>query len=44
LTIKSTSYGRDKNIKIPYGMEFEDDGLNLKIKKPGDSTKGVKIP
>jgi hypothetical protein len=44
LIIKSTSYGENKEIKIAYGMQFEDDSTNLIIRKPGDSTKGVKIP
>jgi hypothetical protein len=43
LTIKSTKYGRDKDIKIPYGMKFEDDGINLIIRKPGSTAQGVKI-
>jgi hypothetical protein len=30
-------------IKIPYGMQFENDGINLIIKKLGDPTKKVKI-
>jgi hypothetical protein len=37
----SSSSGKD--IKIAYGMQFEDEGTNLIIKKPGDPTKGVKI-
>jgi hypothetical protein len=42
LTIKS-SKSNGKEIKIPYGMQFEDDGTNLIIRKPGDPTKVVKI-
>jgi hypothetical protein len=30
--------------RIPYGMQFENNGTNLIIKKPRDLTKGVKIP
>jgi hypothetical protein len=33
-----------KDIKIAYGMQFEDDENNLTIKKPGSITQGVKIP
>jgi hypothetical protein len=34
LTIKSTSYDRSRDIKIAYGMQFENDCTNLIIRKP----------
>jgi hypothetical protein len=44
LTIKSTAYSNNRDIKIPYGMQFDYDEKNLIIRKSDNPTKGVKIP
>jgi hypothetical protein len=43
LTITSTTYS-SYDIKTAFGMQFEDDGNNLIIRKPGNSSYGVKLP
>jgi hypothetical protein len=46
LTIKSTNYGNDKEIKIPHGMQFEatDEYLIIHGKNTSGTLKATKIP
>jgi hypothetical protein len=46
LTIRSTKYGKGRDIKIPYGMQFEatDDYLVIYARNTSGTLKTAKIP